>query len=196
IIVKKGRWNSIKELISDAKKNPGKLTYSTQGVNSNADFMVRLLEEQAGINLKMVPFPGNAETITALLGGHIDLAVVGGTGGLYQAGRIDVLASGQKERLQEYPNAPTLAELGYPIFLNANYFLCAPKGTPKEVLNKLYDAHQKAFTKYGPELTAMFTKFEMYTDFISPEEVDKYNKTKRDEIRTTVKKMGILVPNR
>jgi tripartite-type tricarboxylate transporter receptor subunit TctC len=99
IIVKKGRWNSLKEFIADAKKNPGKYTYSTQGVNSNADFMVRLLEEQAGIDLKMVPFPGNAETITALLGGHIDMACVGGTSGLYQAGRIDVLASGQKERL-------------------------------------------------------------------------------------------------
>jgi tripartite-type tricarboxylate transporter receptor subunit TctC len=90
----------------------------------------------------------------------------------------------------------TMAELGYPIFICANYFLCAPKGTPKEIINKLYDVHQKVFAKYGPELSDMFNKFEMYPDFISPEEVDKYNKTRRDEFRKIAKNMGIYVPNR
>jgi tripartite-type tricarboxylate transporter receptor subunit TctC len=196
ICVKKGRWNSLKEMIADAKKNPGKYTYSTQGVNSSAHIILKTLFDKAGIDLKMVPYPGMAEASSALLGGHIDLAAFGGTAGLYKAGRIDVLAVAEKKRFRDYPDAPTLAELGYPIFISISYFLCAPKGTPKEIVNKLYAAHQKVFAKYGDELGAMLEKFEMYPAFLSPEEIVDQNKSQMDAFRIAVKNMGIYVPNR
>ena len=55
ISCKKDRWGSLKEMIADAKQNPGKYTYSTQAVNSFNHFAMLLLMEQAGIDLKMVP---------------------------------------------------------------------------------------------------------------------------------------------
>lgn len=196
ISCKKGRWNSLKEMIADAKKNPGKYTYSSQSVNSFNHFAGVMLCEQAGIDLKMVPFPGNAEALTGLLGGHIDLVVVAGTSGLYEAGRIEPLAIAEKERLKDYPKIPTLDELGFPIFLNSYYFLCAPKGTPQEVINKLNDANKKAFVKYGGEINEFVRKFEMLTSFMSGDEVAKQNNYRRDEFRKITKKMGIYIPNR
>lgn len=194
--VKKGRWNSLNELIADAKKNPGKFSYSTQGVNSFTHMFVRIFLEQAGIDLKMIPYPGTAEAIAAVLGGHLDVAVVGGTGGLYEAGRLDILAVSEKTRLSTFPKVPTLVELGYPIVFNAAYFVAAPKGTPNEVLDKLTAAHQKAFAKYGDEIGATLNKFEMLPAYSSAKELVDQNNYRRDLFRKAAKGMGILVPNR
>jgi tripartite-type tricarboxylate transporter receptor subunit TctC len=195
-IVKKDRWKSMKEFIADANKNPGKYTYSDPGINSNPHFGVLGLCDAAGIDLKHVPFPGQAEAIAALLGGHIDMAALGGTGGLYDSGKIDVLAVAEKKRVSWYPNVPTLEELGYPVYTSATYFLCAPKGTPQDIVNKLYEVHQKAFAKYGNELAAEFAKFEIYPSFLSTKELLDQNKSRVDMFRAQTKKMGILLPNR
>lgn len=192
----KGRWNSLQEMIADAKKNPGKYTYSSQSANSFNHFAGKILCEKAGIDLTFVPFPGNAEALSALLGGHLDLVVVAGTSGLYEAGRIEPLAIAEKKRLKDYPKIPTLDELGYPIFLNSYYFLCAPKGTPQEVINKLNDANQKVFAKYGDEINEYVRKFEMVTNFMSADDVVKQNKYRGDEFRRITKSMGIYIPNR
>ncbi len=196
IDVKMGRWNSLNDLIADAKKNPGKFSYSTQGVNSFTHMFVRIFFEQAGIDLKMIPYPGTAEAIAALLGGHVDVAFVGGTGGLYEAGRLDILAVSEKARLSNFPKVPTLNEIGYPLVFNAAYFLSAPKGTPKEVTDKLTAAHQKAFAKYGDEIGATLKKFEMYPAFLSAKELVDQNNYRRDLFRKAAKSMGIYVPNR
>lgn len=195
-IVKKGRWNSMKEFIADAKKNPGKYTYSDPGINSNPHFGVLGLCDAAGIDLKHVPFAGQAEAIAALLGGHIDMAALGGTGGLWGSGQIDVLAVAEKKRVGYYPDVPTLDELGYPVYTSATYFVCAPKGTPKEIVSKLYEVHQKAFEKYGEELEAEFRKFEIYPAFLSTQEVLEQNKSRVEMFRAATKKMGTLLPNR
>ncbi len=196
IDVKKGRWNTLAELFADAKKNPGKLTYSTQGVNSFTHMFVRYLFDQVGIDMKMIPYPGTAEAIAATLGGHVDVAFVGGTGGLYEAGKLDILAISEKERLKSLPKVPTLTELGYPLVFNAAYYLAAPKGTPPEVLNKLVAAHQKAFAKYGDEIGSMLNKFEMVPAFMSAKDLADQNNYRRDLFRKAAKSMGILVPNR
>ena len=196
ISCRKGRWNSLKEMIEDAKKNPGKYTYSSQSVNSFNHFAGKILCEKAGIDLTYIAYPGNAEALAALLGGHLDLVVVAGTSGLYEAGRIDSLAIAEKKRLKDYPKIPTLDELGYPIFLNSYYFLCAPKGTPQEVINKLNDVNKKVFAKYGDEIEEFVRKFEMLTNFMSGDDVVKQNNYRRDEFRRITKSMGIYIPNR
>ncbi len=195
-IVLKGRWKSMEEFIADAKKNPGKYTFSDPGTNSNPNIGVVMLMDKAGIKLTYVPFGGQAEAISALLGGHIDMAALGGTAGLYEAGKVEVLAVAEKERVSYYPNAPTLVELGYPVFTSATYFLCAPKGTPKEIVNKLYDVHQKAFAKHGDELAAMLQKMEIYTMFLNTKEIVEQNKSRGEMFREQFKKMGILLPDR
>ena len=196
VVIVMGGEDSLNELIADAKKNPGKFSYSTQGVNSFTHMFVRIFLEQAGIDLKMIPYPGTAEAIAAVLGGHLDVAVVGGTGGLYEAGRLDILAVSEKTRLSTFPKVPTLVELGYPIVFNAAYFVAAPKGTPNEVLDKLTAAHQKAFAKYGDEIGATLNKFEMLPAYSSAKELVDQNNYRRDLFRKAAKGMGILVPNR
>jgi tripartite-type tricarboxylate transporter receptor subunit TctC len=123
----------------------------------------------------------------------VDIACTTGTGGLYQAGSLKILAVAEKKRLPDMQEVPTLTELGYPIQLDAQYAFCVPKETPKEIINKLYDAHKKAFAKYGKEMAVAFEKVEQYSSFVGPEEVlQRYLKEK--EIYTEVaKELGVLV---
>jgi tripartite-type tricarboxylate transporter receptor subunit TctC len=188
-----GRWNSLAEFIADAKKNPGKYNYSAASALSSGQFVVEALSKRAGMKLTFIPYPGTAEANAALLGKHIDLAAVGGTGGLAEAGRIKILAIGTEKRVKALPGIPTLIESGYPIAVHMTYFLSAPKGTPKEVIARLYDAHQKAFAKYGDEIDSLITKFELVTAFWTPEEVLKWNKKERDVYYEIAKDLGALV---
>ncbi len=188
-----GSWKTLPEFIEDAKKNPGKYRYATYGALSMAQFVMELLCKQAGIKMTHIPFEGSPKANAALLGGHVDIACTTGTGGLYQAGSLKILAVAEKKRLPDMREVPTLTELGYPIQLDAQYAFCVPKGTPKEIINKLYDAHKKAFAKYGKEMAVAFEKVEQYSSFIGPDEVlNRYLKEK--EIYTEVaKELGVLV---
>jgi tripartite-type tricarboxylate transporter receptor subunit TctC len=188
-----GPWKTLKEFIADAQRNPGKYRYSTYGALSMAHFVMELLSKEAGLKLTHIPYDGSPKANAALLGGHVDIACTTGTGGLYEAKSLNILAIADKERLSGMPEVPTLTELGYPsIQLDAQYAFCVPKGTPKEVIDKLYDAHKKAFQKYGKELAEGFLKVEQYSSFLSPEETLKKYQREMGIYQAIAKDLGVL----
>jgi tripartite-type tricarboxylate transporter receptor subunit TctC len=186
-----GPWKTLKEFVQDAKANPGKFRYATYGAKSMAHLMMELFSKQAGIKLVHIPYDGSPKANAAVLGGHVEVSCTTGTGGLYEAGQLIMLATGDKDRV--FPEVPTLMELGYPIDLPAIYSLCVPKGTPKEIVDKLYEAHVKAFEKYGKELAEKFRTVEMRPLFLGPQEIlDKYRKDK-ETYSEIAKELGLLV---
>ena len=88
---------------------------------------------------------------------------------------------------------PTLTELGYPIQLEAGQIFCVPKGTPKGVIDKIYDAQKKAFNKYGKELDASFRKVEHLGLLLTPEETLKKSQREKELYSGIAKEMGVLV---
>ena len=166
-----GPWKTLPEFIADAKKNPGKFRYGTYGALSQAHFAMELLSKKAGIKLIHIPFPGSPQANTALLGGHVELACTTGTGGLYKAGSLKIIAVAESKRLPGMEEVPTLTELGYPIAFSCNYSFAFPKGTPVEIVNKIYEAEKKVFAKDEKEMTAAFERVEQYPSFVSPQEI-------------------------
>jgi tripartite-type tricarboxylate transporter receptor subunit TctC len=188
-----GPWKTLPEFIEDAKKNPGRYRYGTFGALSVGNFIMELLCKQAGIKLILIPFGGSPQANAALLGGHVDIAVTAGTGGLYKAGSLKTIAVAEKKRLPDMQEVPTLTELGYPIQLGAQMAHCVPKGTPKEIIDKLYDAHKKAFAKYGKEMESAFQKVELYLSFLNPEEIQQLYQEERKVYYEIAKELGVLV---
>lgn len=141
-------WKTLAELVGDIKKNPGKFTYGTSGIGTSGGFGMELLKMATGnLNINHVPFKSGPEVMAALLGGHINMSFfyLVDFKGPVQAGRLRLLATAGEKRLEEFPNAPTFTELGYPaIKMTAWYGVAAPKGIPKDVFNKLKDAFYKA----------------------------------------------------
>jgi tripartite-type tricarboxylate transporter receptor subunit TctC len=141
-------FKNFKDVLNFAKENPGKLTFGHVGISSITYLNMAGFELQMGLKISMVPFNGDSEVLVNVLGGQI-MAGSGGSGALVsqvKAGKIRVLAiSAGNERMKEYPEAPTLYELGFKDSLPNGVFLTfGPKGLPEPIVKKLEDAYKKA----------------------------------------------------
>lgn len=133
-------FKTLSDLIEYARKNPGTLSYGSPGKGGPQQLAVEYLARQANVKFKHVPFKGGAPSATALLGKHIDFNAGGGTNHKYvKQGAFRALAvTMAEERDPQFPNVPTLKELGYKDFpSNKQGLLFAPKGLPESISNKL-----------------------------------------------------------
>ena len=133
----KTKWNSMKEMVDDAKARSGQISVGAT-LGSTSHFFPALVEKAAGIKFKYISYDGLAQRMNAILGGHIDLT----DGNLTQKGKVDAaqlkfLAIATEKRSPELPNVPTLKELGYDVVYHVSRGLLAPKGTPADILTKL-----------------------------------------------------------
>src|SRR5581483_3317697 len=147
-------YKSLKDYIETAKKKP--LSYATYGALSLSHLSMLLVEKTAGFEATHVPYAGAAESNLALLGGHVDMAVGVSSANLVGPGKLRAIALTSDKRWDLYPNVPTLKELGYPVVkgdpFGAMFSLWAPKGTPKEVIDKIYRAFKKVVDENNAEI--------------------------------------------
>jgi len=140
--------NTFGELVAYAKTKPGELNYGTFGIGTSGHLNILHIAGETGTKFTPVHYRGAAPAITDLLGGHIQMLIVA-IGLLRQnieAGKLKALGIGSKQRLPQYPNLPTLAESGLPGFEAGSWYgLAAPKGTPREIVDKLSAETQKIF---------------------------------------------------
>jgi len=144
-VSKESPWRTIQELVANAKANPGKYSYASSGIGSHYHAAMIVLEKQAGITFRHVPFKGGAETLTALIGAHVDVAISSPDEAfaLIEAGKVRPLAHFSDTRSPMAPNVPTLKEVGYNIYVENMKGIMAPKGTPKPIIQKLHDSLRK-----------------------------------------------------
>jgi len=130
-----------REFIAYAKANPGQVRYASVGVGSNNHYDTEAFAQWAGIKLYHVPNKGGGGAITndVVRGDvHVVLVNAASSAGLAQSGMIRVLAVMAEARLPEYPDAPTLKELGYSAGKGLWSALYAPAKTPRNVLDTLH----------------------------------------------------------
>lgn len=177
------RWKDMNDFLSEAKRYPEKLMYGVVKGSSH-NYMFEILAQTAGVKLTCVPFKSSPDCFTAVLGGHVDLAVTPGLMGM-DAQLIQPLAVSEEKRLYFRPNIPTLKELGYPIFFNSANVICGPKGIPDSVANKLIDAHKKTVAKYEKEIKDRMAKVDFNPSYLDGESATaelKRRETKYGEI--------------
>ena len=131
---------TVQEFVAHAKANPGKLNFSSGGNGTIPHMGGELLKLRAGIAMTHVPFKGGADSLTALLGGQVQMTIDGGPHviGHIRSGALRMLAVATLQRLPGFPDTPTIAESGYPGFeSNAWQSLWVTGGTPAPVVRKL-----------------------------------------------------------
>jgi tripartite-type tricarboxylate transporter receptor subunit TctC len=168
-------WKNLEELIKDAKRNPGKLTYSTAGPGTTGHFAGELFKLETGINTVHVPMGGEGPAITGILGGHVDMAVtgLGPVSSYLRAGTLKSLGFLSPKRLKDFPNVPTIKELGYPNVIAISwtgYFF--PAKTPKEMVDKVAKAFE--ITLKDEEIIKNLEKLGDVVENLMPEEADKF----------------------
>lgn len=166
-------WKTFKELVDYAKKNPGKVTYSSMGVGSPMHLAMEYVAKQEGITWTHVPYPGSMPAFTAFLGDHVMVNVGAGESVPYiKNGTVRVLANLSERRVKAWPNVPTLREIGYDNFNDSIFMFSAPKGTPQYIIEKLQNAFHKVMD--DPEFAAMITKVEFDASYRNSADTKKY----------------------
>jgi tripartite-type tricarboxylate transporter receptor subunit TctC len=143
-------YKTIKQFIEAAKTK--KMQYATFGQFSTAQIVMESLGKLAGFQATHIPYKGAAAAMTAVLGGHADIAGAATTA-FVGPGKLRLLAVASKKRLERYPDVPTLIELGYPINGLEYYSIWGPKNVPSGIADKLHAIFEKAYTQNKAEMT-------------------------------------------
>jgi tripartite-type tricarboxylate transporter receptor subunit TctC len=133
-------WMTYEDLVSQASRNPGKLTYASAGIGSVSSFVLEAIKLHHGLKMVEVPFQGSPPANAAVLGDQVDFATVAFSNAapFLSAGRLRVLVTSADRRLPGSPDIPTLAEKNVPYAtLGLTLGLYVPKGTPAPVNDRL-----------------------------------------------------------
>ena len=186
-------FKTLDDLVAYAGKNPGKLKNAVGGLLTESHFSIELLGFKKNIKITTVPFKSGAESMTALLGGHVDMATntLPSLRPQIVAGQLRALSISAKTRHPDFPNIPTTAELGYP-YLNlvAWWGFFVPAGTPKAALNVLVPAVKKA--SQNPEVVQRVARLGYTTEYQGPEELRKFMEDEMKTVRQTAESAGLI----
>lgn len=186
-------WRTLEELVTEAKKEPGKLKYSSSGHGTSSQFTMELFKIAAGgLRIDHVPFKSGPEALTALLGGHVHMSSFNPVDvkGTFEAGKVRILATWAEKRLEDYPNIPTFTELGYPeVKFVVFHGVAAPKGVPKEVTDILKEGLYK--TIQDPDVKKRLKDLGFIPFFQNAEEFAKFVSEEDRKIRMIIKEADI-----
>jgi tripartite-type tricarboxylate transporter receptor subunit TctC len=144
--------NTIKELIAQAKANPGKINYASSGPGTPYHMAGELFKSMAGVYLVHIPYRGSSGARTDVMGGQVDLMfdAVTTMAEVVKSGKVKALATTGMQRSSVLPDVPTVNEAGVPGYEATIWLgLMAPKGTPKAIVDKLNEAVTKITSQPG-----------------------------------------------
>ncbi len=135
-----------KEAIAYIKAHPGQLSFASYSQGTASQYAGVILNQKAGLDMQHVPFPGSAPALAQIMGNQIPLMFDGSvtTKPLVPSGKVKLLAVAYKSRLSDFPNVPTMGELGYPELDFSNWAgVFASAKTPQPVVGKINSPLQK-----------------------------------------------------
>lgn len=162
------QFNTLEDLVKFAKDNPGKLKASTNGNRASNHIGAQVLATSAGFEYTDIPYGGTADQLLALRQGevHFSCAKVADVAALCSGDKpeLRILGVFNTARLPEYPDVPTLGELGYyKEWYGSARALVLPKGTPQEIVDFYVEAFRK--TMQDPACIEAHQKAGMSLDF-------------------------------
>jgi tripartite-type tricarboxylate transporter receptor subunit TctC len=174
-------WNDMKDLVADAKKRPGQISFGAT-LGSTSHFFPLEIAHKAGIELNIVGYEGTAKRQAALLGGFIDLGESNPAAGkkYFEAKRLKALGIATEERHELLPDIPTLKEQGFDVLLGVNRGVCAPLDTPAPIVKKLSDAFAKV--AQDPEFIKKMAELGTDVKYRDAESYKAYNKAETERL--------------
>jgi tripartite-type tricarboxylate transporter receptor subunit TctC len=170
---KKGRFKDLNALISYIKANPGKAKYGVAAIGALAHVATEDMLAKIGGEAAAVGFQGDADCLTALLGGHIDFAFIGGTAFQYaKSGDLEALGVGSAERVSVLPDCPTFKERGLDVSSAGWQGFFAPARIPSDIADLLNEEINKIIKK--PDFAQKITGIGRMTNPISRAEFKKF----------------------
>jgi len=171
-------YNSLDKLIEGAKEK--RLKYSHCGTGSLQNLAMENLLLEAGISMINVPFPGGAAAVAALLGGHVDAVIANPSEIIsgYMSGDLRLLGVMDENRIDDFPDVPTLTELGHPLVRGLLQCIIAPADTPDEIVTYLHNTIKKIIE--DEDYVSIMKKVKLPVVYLSPERLEeRYNNDRK-----------------
>lgn len=185
--------HSVKDMIGYARANPGKVNFGSSGVGHADHLAGELFNTLAGVKMQHVAYKGGAPAMTELLGGNIELifSTVSTAVTFIKAGRIRALAVTSANRVDLFPDLPTVAEAGIPGFAVDNWYcFIGPRGMPRPVVMKLHRELNRVFEL--PDVKQRLESFGIFPFLLpTPEAFGDYIKSEIRKYARVAKDAGI-----
>jgi tripartite-type tricarboxylate transporter receptor subunit TctC len=168
------KYKTLEDFIKDARQKPGEVTVGNAGAGSDAHMTAVDIAKRANISVNPVPFKGASEARTAVIGGHVDAAVmkVGEAKPYVESNQIRILGVAAGERLKDFPQVPTFREKGILTAMTTTRAIAGPSGIPVTAVKYLHDRLKK--TMEDPEFIELTQKTGVYVKYMTAEEYKKY----------------------
>ncbi|MBC5782265.1 tripartite tricarboxylate transporter substrate binding protein [Ramlibacter sp. USB13] len=184
--------NTLQDFIAYVKKNPGKLTYASQGNGSVSHIGTEMLKAQTGTSMVHIPYKGSGDAIRDVLSGQVQVFMTTPPSVMQhvQAGKLKAFAVTGKSRHPGLPNVPTTAEAGLKGFeLESWVAIFAPAGTPPDVVQKLTTGLKQALET--PEAKSRADAAGIELRYLPPPQLDAMVKRETEFWAKTIKAQGI-----
>lgn len=165
----KSEYADLESFIEGAKDSPGELTLGIAGKLSDAHISALMLQEEAGINITIVPFSGGTDLLSALLGNQVDAGFCTAELCKPEEERLNFIAVTSGDRSDQVPDVPTFTEEGYDVIGFVGRLFVAPSGLEAETLSTLREGFENIF--HLDEFQEGMTDANFYPDWMSGEEV-------------------------
>ncbi|HEY7662903.1 MAG TPA: tripartite tricarboxylate transporter substrate binding protein [Xanthobacteraceae bacterium] len=184
---------SIKDLVARAKAHPGGINYGSFGIGNMTHLMGVLLSINADIKMTHVPYRGQTPAITDVVAGQIPIAftTTAGVTDLVETGKLNLLATFGEQRDEQFPNAPTVVESGYPKVVVVGWSgLLAPAGVPPQIVERLYSGMAKALAM--PDVKdAILRQGSKAVSSESPQAFARYIKSEAEKFHPVIQAAGL-----
>jgi tripartite-type tricarboxylate transporter receptor subunit TctC len=177
-----------------ARANRGKLNFGSPGAGTTPHLSAALISKTRGLDMTHVPFKGSAPGITALLANQVQFYMGGaGLGAQHvKAGKLHAVAVAAPRRVSTLPDTPTFEEVGLSDIKASNYWgVAVPKGTPPQVIERLYEAFRQALA--SPSAKARLEKLGVVVVGSRPDETARRWRDEADYWGKAVKDMGVRI---
>jgi tripartite-type tricarboxylate transporter receptor subunit TctC len=190
VVRKDAPWKTFADLLADAKANPGKINYGTPGAGTSLHITMEQIARLQGLKWTHVPFKGNAEATSALLGGHIHVeADSTGWAQLVNTGELRLLVTWGATRTRNWPSVPTLKESGIDIVSTSPFGIAGPAGMDRAVVAALHDAFKKGMEE--PSYIATMEKFDQEPSYLNSDDYRAYALRQSAEEKRLIAELGL-----
>ncbi len=187
-------FHSVNDLLAQARKNPGKVTFASPGHGSSPHMSGELFKYMARVDLTHVPYRGASPAYTDVIAGRVDctFAVMASGLPLVQSGQLRALGVTTASRVATAPEVPTIAEAGVPGYETSSWFaFFVPARTPPEIIRKMHADTVAALAE--PQIKAKLDRLGVLVVGSTPEELGAHLKAEMEKWAPVIKAANIKV---
>ncbi|HUQ74195.1 MAG TPA: tripartite tricarboxylate transporter substrate binding protein [Burkholderiales bacterium] len=190
MVPSEAKWKTLKDLIEDARANPGKISYSSSGIYGTTHTAGEMLAQAAGVKFLHVPYGGGGPAMKAAMANEVMFTIQGPSVAAphVKGGKFRLLGSWGGKRIPNLPDVPTMKEQGYDAEFYIWAALFAPAGLPKDVAAKLQQTSRQVVQ--DPEFKKIMENVNTPIDYRDGAEFQSFLEQDSARLAQVIRKMG------